>query len=72
MDEGGGEFGEGLGGLGEGLGSGAELGDAGEEGVGGVEVEAVVDPGGDGGGGELPHEDVPVVEVGVGGAVGVF
>jgi hypothetical protein len=72
VDKGGGGLGKGLEGFRESLRSGAELGDAGEEGVGGVEVEAVVNPGGDSGGGELAHENVPVVEVGVGGAMGVF
>jgi hypothetical protein len=43
-----------------------------QKGVISVEVELVLDPAVDGGGRELPHQDVPVVEVGVRRAVGVF
>jgi hypothetical protein len=45
-------------------------GEFGQEGVLGVEVETGGEPTGDGGVAELAHEDVPVVEVGVEGAVG--
>jgi hypothetical protein len=43
-----------------------------DEGVIGIIIESILDPFGNSGGGELSEEDVPVIKIGVFGAIWVF